>query len=1044
MPGLYEAELVPVNGDTGSFQVTATTITDPTASLTIGGPAVSVDAQVLGERPTWTFSGTAGQKVYLQWSPNCACNANLMAPDGSRVAQDNRGGNYLTAQLPTSGAYTFVMDIDGSIVGTVGTYTAQVSVVPADAAATTTVGGTASLTISQPGQNGSVSFSGSAGEHVFIRADFGTQPEGAAVAVLGPDGSLIGQAMYGGGSEVAVDTVALPGAGTYQVRLTMLTELDSSTAATVGYTGTISVTVTNAPDVTASATVDGGAVSLAIAQSGEHGVVTFGGTAGEKVYTALTMSPSMSETGSAEVVQEPGGTVLGSNSLTGASGYIDTVTLPAAGTYELIADPVSNTGAYTGTITAAVTSAPDQTATTSVGGTAASVPLGKPGERAVVSFAGTAGQEVFTQISVTGAAPNCSSDTTRLIDTATGLAVAFGGSLSTPPDYIDDTSLPATDTYEVVVAPCGGYTGTVTVTVTSVPAAATATGTYGGAAVTVTITKPGQDGSVTFTGVPAGAAVKLNVTASTFPASPSPTGNLLDSSGNYIISACFLTVGTTQCTGTATTAGTYTLQVTHSGPYTGSVTVQLTAASAGAVAAVARAAFMRQRWRFTNGEPAVTMATRRQPPTVGAARPALRHGAPRWAYTGPSRPLPRASLTGTILTTAGAPLAGITVRVAARSARTDGRGHFTLTGLPQGMQILEMDGRTASTRQRSFGAFDVQVRLRAGVNRLPFTSYFPALDTADEVSVSEPLARSVTLTTRAIPGLKVNLPKGVRITDADGKPVYRIGITAIPVNRTPIPMPVGEQVPVYFTVQPAGGHISNGWATIDYPNYHNAKPGTPFSFWHYDLHGAGWGIYGSGSVTSTGTEVTPGPDTWVTDFNGAMITTSGYPDPNQSWLEKFLALSADPVDPGTGLFHMTQTDLVVPDVIPLTLTRGYNAADGNARQFGNNSSDLYDTFLTHDQPEPTLYTEADLNLVDGARIHFTRITPGTSFSTAVMRAGRDRPVLRRHPCLERIRMEPHPARRYDPDLRGERAAASDPRRPWQHRADLPDVPEHLR
>ncbi len=91
----------------------------------------------------------------------------------------------------------------------------------------------------------------------------------------------------------------------------------------------------------------------------------------------------------------------------------------------------------------------------------------------------------------------------------------------------------------------------------------------------------------------------------------------------------------------------------------------------------------------------------------------------------------------------------------------------------------------------------------------------------------------------------MHLPKGAYITNADGKPVYRLGITPIPVKRTPIPMPVDVQVPVYFTVQPAGGHIADGYAAIDYPNYRHAAPGTSVDFWHYSLHGGGWDIYGS-------------------------------------------------------------------------------------------------------------------------------------------------------------------------------------------------------
>jgi YD repeat-containing protein len=83
---------------------------------------------------------------------------------------------------------------------------------------------------------------------------------------------------------------------------------------------------------------------------------------------------------------------------------------------------------------------------------------------------------------------------------------------------------------------------------------------------------------------------------------------------------------------------------------------------------------------------------------------------------------------------------------------------------------------------------------------------------------------------------------------------------------------------------------------------------------------------------------------------------------------------------------MTQTDLTVNDVMPLALTRGYNPGDGSPRQFGNNSSDIYDTFLTHDQTEPLLYTEVDLNLIDGGRVHFARISPGTLYTGCVMEA----------------------------------------------------------
>jgi RHS repeat-associated protein len=717
--------------------------------------------------------------------------------------------------------------------------------------------------------------------------------------------------------------------------------------------------------------------SLAIAKAGEHGIVTFTGSAGQKIFTSLTMSPSEATSGSVQLVQEPGGLVITSDSLTGSAGRIDTVTLSASGTYEVIADPVDGTGGYTGTMTIAVTSAPDQTGTTSVDGTPATVTLGKPGEQAVASFAGTAGQRVITRLSLSPS--QCSGS--HLVDTASGLTLALGTCGGSGVPYIDDTTLPDTGTYQVIVSPSGGYTGTVTVTVTSIPAAATAAGTYGGSAVTVSTTKPGQDGLVTFTAVPANASAEVNVTASSYPAAPE--GWLIAPDGNMTFCG-FLTVGT-PCKATLVAAGSYGLAVDHNGPGTGSITVQLTTAPAGTSAHPA-VSVPQPLWRpvMAAVPPALIAAPPAAPRAAVPALPRYRQGPPRWSYTAPVRSLPRAALTGTILTTAGKALPGVTVSVGARRARTDRSGHFRLTGLSQGMQVLEMDGRTASTPSQSFGVFDVQVRLRAGTGRLPFTSYFPVLDTAHEVSIPEPLAKPVTLTTPSIPGLAVHLPAGIRITDADGKPVYKVGITAIPVKRTPIPMPAGEQVPVYFTVQPAGGHIVGGWATIDYPNYHHVAPGTSVNFWHYDTHGTGWVIYGTGTVNASGTQVVPDKGTWITDFNGAMINVPGENKPNSSWLAKFLNFAGDPVDPGTGLYHMTQTDLSVNDVIPLALTRGYNPGDGNSRAFGNNSGDLYDTFLTHDQPEPSLYTEADLNLIDGGQVHFVRTTPGTTFSNAVM------------------------------------------------------------
>ena len=52
------------------------------------------------------------------------------------------------------------------------------------------------------------------------------------------------------------------------------------------------------------------------------------------------------------------------------------------------------------------------------------------------------------------------------------------------------------------------------------------------------------------------------------------------------------------------------------------------------------------------------------------------------------------------------------------------------------------------------------------------------------------------------------------------------------------------------------------------------------------------------------------------------------------------------MDPSTGVFGLHKTDLYLPDVIPLALTRTYNSADSAvARPFGRGMTHPYAMFL---------------------------------------------------------------------------------------------------
>jgi len=84
----------------------------------------------------------------------------------------------------------------------------------------------------------------------------------------------------------------------------------------------------------------------------------------------------------------------------------------------------------------------------------------------------------------------------------------------------------------------------------------------------------------------------------------------------------------------------------------------------------------------------------------------------------------------------------------------------------------------------------------------------------------------------------------------------------------------------------------------------------------------------------------------------------------------------------SGLFVLRQTDLFVPDAMPLVLTRIYRPWDYRDHAFGVGANHPYDICPTGTRNP---YTYINLNLEDGRQIYFPRISKGMSYSDAVFR-----------------------------------------------------------
>lgn len=341
------------------------------------------------------------------------------------------------------------------------------------------------------------------------------------------------------------------------------------------------------------------------------------------------------------------------------------------------------------------------------------------------------------------------------------------------------------------------------------------------------------------------------------------------------------------------------------------------------------------------------------------------------------------ALAGQVLKLDGTPLAHVKLQIGVQSVFSDGTGRFLLKDLPAGHSAMMISGDAANTALRKYGVYEVGVDIKDRVtNVLSYVIWMTPLDTTHAVKIPSPTSSETVITSPLLPGLELHLPANTVITDSHGKAVTEITITPVPLDRPPFPLP-HVPVPIYFTIQPGVSYIkvtsSSGpkGARLFYPNQLNYPPGTPYQFWNYDADQKGWFIYGAGRVSANRAQIIPNPGVEIYEFTGAMVANPGNapPDgPNPGDPNK----DGEPVDLGTGLFVYQKTDLTLPDLITLKLTRSYRQNDPISRAFGVGASLPFDMFMIGDNNTfPEGYTFQDLILADGGRIHFQRTSPCT-------------------------------------------------------------------
>jgi hypothetical protein len=344
---------------------------------------------------------------------------------------------------------------------------------------------------------------------------------------------------------------------------------------------------------------------------------------------------------------------------------------------------------------------------------------------------------------------------------------------------------------------------------------------------------------------------------------------------------------------------------------------------------------------------------------TGRARSSSHDVPPRRAPDGTT------ALAGRVLAIDDAPLSNVRVELGRVSTTVDGLGRFLLEGVAAGMYEIGVDAQPDRTTV------------------LPDTIWLTPIDRARATPLPQgPGGAAQAITSPRMPGVRIDVPAGVTLRSPRVGRLTELTMTPLPIDRPPIALPPGVQPFALFTVQTHDAVVEDarGEASgirIAYPNTLGLPPGAPVELWSYDA-GRGWVVDGRARVTPDGRRVEPDPGVRLPRVR--CVQFAAPPQAPPTGPPGGGPTDGDPVDLATGLFVYEKTDIALPDVLPIVLTRTYRQDDHTSRAFGIGTSHAYDLFLIGD----STYTWADLILPDGGRVPFVRTSGGTGYASAVM------------------------------------------------------------
>jgi len=449
--GTYTIMVSPTGTNTGSLTLNLYGFTDFAATIAANGQPLTATTTIPGQNAAVTFTGSVNQKVALNINSvsfSGTTNLTIYKPDGSTLVSQqpffSPGGIFVDTQtLPLAGTYTIYIDPQATNTGS-ATLTLYNDIDVTGTITPSATGGSASVTITTPGQNAELTFSDTSGQKITLTTSTLTTGS-TTISILNPDGSTFYTANVGA-SGLVFNGLTLTQTGTY----TLVINPSGSN------TGSVTPVVYNVPsDFTSTITPGGSSVTVTTSPY-QNASLTFSGTTNQLVSMIISNDTISS---AYLTLYNPDGSTVFSQVLVNTSGYfMDTTSLSQTGTYKFYFAP--NNG-VSGSATFTLYNIVNTTGSVTVNGFGVRVTLSTPGQNGKLTFSGTANQLVTVHV----ATNTTGGVTVALLNTTGGTMTSssFSGASGT----LAQQTLPTAGTYTVSIIHSGTNTGSLTISVTS-------------------------------------------------------------------------------------------------------------------------------------------------------------------------------------------------------------------------------------------------------------------------------------------------------------------------------------------------------------------------------------------------------------------------------------------------------------------------------------------------------------------------------------------------------------------------------------------------